>query len=228
VAAAAPGERGPDGAADDAVERRAVQHEHRALGGRRVERHDPCQLAVELVVARELEELVGEPGADERVLHPDRGARDGGDQQHGVAREQRGGDLQQRPGPRGPIAHVDADDTQRRPHERGAAPPAQRRDRPEPLVGERARPVVGQPVQSADGREQLGEHCLAARLAGVGGEQVGKRVELVEHRHRGTPQVPRPVARRDERPQRLRGGGAVDRGHVPGRYRGFRPVASRG
>ena len=91
-----------------------------------------------------------------------------------------------------------ADDAERRLHERRAAPGAQRRDRAEPAIGQRCRAVVRQPVQTADGRQQLREQRLAARLPGLGGEQVGERVELVEHGHRRAAQVTRAV--RAERP----------------------------
>ena len=87
----------------------------------------------------------------------------------------------------------------------------------EPLVGERAGPVRREPVQPADRREQLREHRLAARLSRLGGEQVGERVELVEHRLGRAAQVARAVAGRDEAPQRLRGSGAIGDSHAPGR-----------
>jgi hypothetical protein len=167
----------------------------------------------ELVAAGEREQLLRQAGARERALHPGGRARCGGREQHGVAGEQGGGHLQQRPGPGRAVAHVHPDDAERALDERGAPPGAQRRDRPEPLIGELCRAVGREPVQPAHRRQQLGEQRLAARLPRLGGEQVSERLEFVEQGDRGAAQVARAVTRGDERPERLRCGCAVARGH---------------
>ena len=77
-------------------------------------------------------------------------------------------------------------------------------DPPEALVAQRARAVVGEVVQAADRRQQLGEHALGPRLADRVGERVGQRVELVEDRGGRAAQVARAPRRGDERPQGLR------------------------
>ena len=153
------------------------------------------------------EQLLGQAGADERAAHGGGGARRGGCEQHRVAGEQGGADLEQRRVPGRAVAHVDAGDAERRLHERGAPARPERRDGAEPAVGERVRALGGEAVQPAHRGQQLGERRLAARLPGLGGEQVGQRVELVQDGLRRPAQVARAVARRDERPHRLRGGG---------------------
>ena len=178
--------------------------------------------AVERVRLDDREQLLGQPGADERAAHGGGRARRGRREQDGVAGEQRGADLEQRRVPGRAVAHVDADDAERRLHERRAPAGAERRDGSEAAVGERVRPVGRQAVQAAHRRQQLGERRLAARLPGLGGEQVGERVQLVEHGLRRPAQVAGAVARRHERPQGLRGGGLVDGCSMSaGRYRPY-------
>jgi hypothetical protein len=199
-------ERGPQRAGDGAVERRAGEHEHRALRARRARVDDRRAARREVLLRlRDRDQLGRHAAALERGAHPRRERRG---EHHGVAGQQRRAGLQHRLGPRRGAAAADADDAERRGHDHRAAPRAQRGDAPEPPVAQRARSVVGQVVQPADRRQQLGEHRLRARLADAVGQRVGERVELVEDRRRRAPQVASAPRGGDERPQRL-GRGAL-------------------
>ena len=101
----------------------------------------------------------------------------------GVARQQGGGRLEHRLGPRRRPAAADPDRPPRRRHEQRAAPGAQSRDAPEPAVAQRARAVLGEVVQAADRRQQLGEHRLRARLA----DRVGQEPRPDPRARRGSP-----------------------------------------
>ena len=97
-----------------------------------------------------------------------------------------------------------ADRPDRRGLQQRAPARPQHGDAAEALVAQLARAVVGEVVQAADRRQQLGEHALGPRLADRVGERVGERVELVEDRGGRAAQVAGAPRGGDERPQRLR------------------------
>ena len=192
-----------------------LEHQHRALRRRRVERDDVRAAPARSSSATSWNSSSGRPALTNAfcIRAAARGAA--GTSSTALPASSAAATSSSGPAHGRAVAHVDPDDAERRLDERRAPSRTQRRHRPEPPVGERGRTVAREPVQPADGRQQLGEHRLAARLPGLGGEQVGERVELVEHRHRRAAQVARPVDGGDERPEGLGGGGAVARGHAP-------------
>ena len=194
-----------------------MEHDHRALGLRRARVDDAVAAGAQVLVRLgELDQLERDAAALERRAHALAERRREHDR---VAGQQRRTGLQHRLRPRRRGAAAHADDADRRRLQHGSPPGPQHGDPAEPLVAQRARAVVGEVVQAADRRQQLGEHALGPRLADDVGERVGQRVELVEDRGRRAPQVASPPRRGDQRPQRLRGP-AVHRperlGHVRG------------
>ena len=170
--AAAAGERGPQRAGGRAVERRAVEHEHRALVSRRARVDDVVAAGAQVLVRRgERDQLERHAAALERRAHALAERRR---EHHRVAASSAapvsstGSAHGDEVPPRTPT------DAARRRQQQRAAPGAQRRDAAEPLVAQRARAVVGEVVQAADRRQQLGEHRLGARLADDVGERVGQ------------------------------------------------------
>ncbi len=73
-------------------------------------------------------------------------------------------------------------------------------------------PVVGDPVERVDRRQQLHHVGLVARLALLAREQLGELVELVDQHLRGAAHVARAVLERQLRPEGLHLGDVVDDG----------------
>ncbi len=206
--APAGGERGPQRGSGDLLDRRAVEHEHRALRGRRGDgddaRADVSQRAGGLLARRQREQLLGDAGAQERQAQALAGERRGGDEHDAVARQQRGADLQGglRPGRARAAQH--ADHPARSLHAPRASPSAHERGAAEPAVGEGFRPVVGERAEPGDRGQDLAQHRLGARPSRLLRDQQRELVQIVEHQPRRAPHVPRPGGSRHRGPERLR------------------------
>ena len=201
-------ERGPQRRADHVLDRRARQHEHRALRRRCGNGHNAGAGARQrgggLVAVRDEQQLLGDPGAHEDRPQPLAGQRRGRHEDGPVAGQERGGDLERRLGPGRRRAAEDPDHPARLLHADRAPAGAQERRAPEPAVGQRARAVVRQRAQSRDRGEELAEHGLRPRPPRLAREEQRELVEVVEQDPRRPPYVPRSRGSGHRRPDRLR------------------------
>ena len=98
------GERGPQRGRGDLLDRRALEHQQRALGLRPLERDDPRarvrQRGPRRVAVHDGQQLARDPGPQQRGAQPLAGERRGGGEHDAVAGQQRGGHLQRGLGPR--------------------------------------------------------------------------------------------------------------------------------
>ncbi len=232
AALAGVGERSPHGAGDRAVEVGVVEDEHRVLaaGLQDGAAQRPCARLADLApgAQRAGEAHLGDRRLDERAagvgvpLHdaqqPFRDAGAGeqpadalagqagvrrGLEDDAVAGHQRDGDVSERCGEglRGRAEH--GDDAER------LVAPAR------PLAGEQeardarmlaaqdARPLLGEPLQGVDGRQDLLGERLRARAALLVADEVGQLVELGDDRLGDERHVVRPVLETQARPQPL-------------------------
>ena len=224
-AAGRPGERGPQRACHRAVERRALEQQHRALGGGRVERDD----VLEAAGPAGREQPVGQPGACEGVLHPRGRERPRGLEPDRVPGEQRSGRLQQRPGPALPsrttiptVPSGACTSVERRPARSAGTFPSRRSASAfgPSSASPWSPPTLGSSSASVASVRGCPLSCASSPASPSRSSSTATRRPA---------QVARPVRRRHQRPQRLRIGS--HRGHArapaPRRRRGRGAGAGR-
>ena len=200
-----PAERRPQRRLDHLLARRALEHEQRAEPVRRGQVDDAPAARVERRPSPPTS-VTSSPGTPARRNTPRRRSPAAPASRitalpasSDAAVSSTGSHHGEADGPRRPTT------PDRRPHDPRAAPDQPRGARDHAPVGERPRAEVGERVQAAHGRQQLRQHDVLARPAGLLRQQAREVVELVEHRHRRAPDVARPRGDGHERPQRLRG-----------------------